>query len=122
MVPAFVAALALQQLAELVSSFFDWRRGSARSGKKLLIGTMAAVLAGWALTFSNIGILSGVVPHSIDVFLSALVISAGTDAFNSILKLALYKKGKAKPATTTTDPVTHLDPAASLSLPQPRLP
>ena len=122
LLPAFVAALALQHLAELISSFFDWWKGNAASGKKLLIGTVAAVLAGWALTVSNIGILNGVVPRRIDVFLSSLAVSAGVDGLNSILKFALYKKDEAKPATTATDAVSPLDPAASLSLPQPEFP
>jgi len=145
--PAFAVALALQHLTELIDSFLN--RSQAGAKKKLTIGicsfVVASVLIGCVPT---LGILDNIhrtsatwttptdpppakVPAPspaspktrdwLDLFISALIVSAGTDGFNSILKFLTYKKDETKVEAGQAGAMGGGNPAATLALPQPQL-
>lgn len=60
-----------------------------------------------------------VLPSWLDVLVSALIVSAGTDGFNSILKFINYKKEETKLDAGQASSATS--PAAELTLPEPQL-
>jgi hypothetical protein len=145
--PAFAAALALQHLTELIDSFLN--RSQAAAKKKLTIGIcsliVACVLIGFVPTLGildNIHRAAATVTSTtgqavanppaqpparpeqrdwLDLFISALIVSAGTDGFNSILKFLTYKKDETKVEAGQAAAVGTGDPAAALTLPQPQL-
>lgn len=119
--PAFAAALALQHLVEIIDAGIH--RDEPGKGKKFLVAVIALVVAciGVAL-YEDLGVMSNMrtaegaasaaavgapqtapapTPLSgprrwIDILLSGLIISAGTEGFNSILKFLSYKKDETK--------------------------
>jgi hypothetical protein len=141
--PAFAAALALQHLSEIIQSAYCWR--DPASLKKLVIalcaGLVAAVLVG---LYPSLRVLHNVdaavasastashaagssanppadgAPGWIDVVVSSLIISAGTDGFNSILKFLTYKKDETKDAAK--DAANERGRATSSGAPLPKLP
>ena len=145
--PAFAAALALQHLTELIDSFLN--RSQAAAKKKLTIGICSLIVAGVLIGFvPTLGILDNIqrasatvssttgqavanppaplpaspkAPGWLDLFISALIVSAGTDGFNSILKFLTYKKEETKVEAGQAGAAGAADPAAVLTLPQPQL-
>ncbi|HEX2832306.1 MAG TPA: hypothetical protein VHW00_04785 [Thermoanaerobaculia bacterium] len=97
LVSAFAAGFAVQQLLELVDAIFF---GNVLGANKKAVLAWISFFAGLALSV-QIRVLSVFVPTVnpvIDVFVSALVISAGTEGLNSILKFLSYKKEEQKAA------------------------
>jgi hypothetical protein len=96
---AFAAGFSIQQLLEIIdplaSSFLktDALKKSVLSLTSLVLGGVIASV-GQMHIFHILGAVS--FPGSLDTFLSAVFISAGTEGFNSILKFANYKKEEAK--------------------------
>jgi hypothetical protein len=95
--PVFAAGFAVQQLLEIVSSFFDLdSKEFFKKYKKPILGTAAFAL-GYALArqldHGVVGILQGSDKYTtIDQLATALIISAGTEGVNSILKFLKYSK------------------------------
>src|SRR5688500_11694948 len=96
--PAFACGFALQQLLELLDPIISLLvRNPLR---KKLVTSVISGLAGWALAgLANLRVLKALQftgPEYLDIFVTALVISAGTEGFNSILKFVFYKKEETK--------------------------
>jgi hypothetical protein len=116
--PTFAAGLAVQQLLEIVTSFLDLdKRESFQKYKKVILGFLALAI-GFALAYKNyLQVLqplfitktetnpqthevtfyySRQIPPCLDYFVTGLVLSAGTEGINSILKFMKYKKEEVK--------------------------
>ena len=92
--PAFAAGFAVQQLLEILSPLVDKIKGD----KKLVLGIVSLVI-GLVLAFgAGLRVLQplGVanVNFVLDAIVTALIISAGTEGFNSIMKFLGYTKDK----------------------------
>ena len=106
--PAFAAGFALQRAIEIADAWLGDSPSRAPLRKKALLGTAAFGLGlALALLFPEARILSRIrlgevpaqaapIPFYLDVLISALVVSAGTEGFNSILKFISYKKEETK--------------------------
>src|SRR6266481_2042049 len=97
--PAFAAGFALQRLLEILDPIFD----KIKTGqfKKIALGLISFAaglgLAAWPKT----RVLTQLVapesaPALLDYFVTALIVSGGTEGFNSILKFLNYKKEETK--------------------------
>jgi len=95
--PAFAAGFAVQQLLEVLDPLIIKIIGQA--DKKLVLGIVAFVL-GLALAFgTGLHVLEplGVANAGIwDTIVTGLVISAGTEGINSVLKFLGYSKEREK--------------------------
>jgi len=93
--PAFAAGFALQRFIELMSPVFDL----IKTNKKLIIGFFSLGI-GLALSFGvGFRILVHLGTTGVDVWdsiITGLVISAGTEGFNSIMKFISYTKDMRK--------------------------
>ena len=92
--PAFAAGFAVQQLLEILDPVV----GKIKADKKLVLG-IASLVVGLVLAFgAGLRVLRplGVadVNYYLDVIVTALIISAGTEGFNSIIKFLGYTKDK----------------------------
>jgi hypothetical protein len=92
--PAFAAGFAVQQLLEILSPLVD----KIKTDKKLVLGLLS-LLIGLVLAFgAGLRVLQplGVanVNFVLDAIVTALIISAGTEGFNSIMKFLGYTKDK----------------------------
>ena len=96
--PAFAAGFALQQLLEIVDPVLKRILGE-EADKKLVLGLISFAV-GLALAFgAGLRVLQplGVAGADfVDAFVTALIVSAGTEGFNSILKFLGYTKEKRK--------------------------
>ena len=100
--PAFAAGFAIQQLLEILDPLIIKIIGQA--DKKLVLGIVAFIV-GLVLAFgAGLSILEplGVADTGIwDTIITGLVISAGTEGINSILKFLGYTKEKEKATAAT---------------------
>jgi|SRR6266545_6440733 hypothetical protein len=102
--PAFACGLALQRLLEILDPVIEAIPGVSKN-KKLILA-LVALLAG--LAFAAIGPLRvlerlGIEDRdTLDFFVTALLVSAGTEGFNSLLKFLGYAK-EAKKNEAATD-------------------
>ncbi len=91
--PAFAAALGLQQLIEILDPVFSWFKGN-----KGMILKPLSLLAGLILSFFvDLRVLNplGYSGDEIwDIVITGLIISGGTEGFNSIMKFLGYTKEK----------------------------
>lgn len=109
--PAFVLALAIQQLTEAVRSLLDWRNPppdneseaekKRREARTRFVVGLIAFLVGLvaASVFEHVRVLSAFpegasVAVWLDVLVTGLVVSGGTEGLNSILKFLGYTKEK----------------------------
>lgn len=104
--PAFSAGVAVQQLLEILDPVISAVFGAAN--KKLVLGIISfviGILLAWGLCELHVvQILSGGEPKPCwtgwnlvgDVLISGLIISAGTEGFNSIIKFLGYAKENKK--------------------------
>jgi len=94
--PAFAAGFAVQQLLEILDPLVDKIKADK---KKLLLGIVSLVI-GLALAFgAGLRVLHplGVANADFwDAIVTALIVSAGTEGFNSIMKFLGYTKEKRK--------------------------
>ncbi|MBN1322680.1 MAG: hypothetical protein JW986_01585 [Methanotrichaceae archaeon] len=94
--PVMIAGIAIQQILEILDPLVVKIIGE--EDKKMVMGLIALV-AGLAVSF-GLGMrvlqpLGIVVPDGLDMLVSAMVIGAGTEGFNSLLKYIDYaKEGK----------------------------
>lgn len=95
--PAFAAGFAVQRLLEILDPIVN--RLVKEENKRIILG-IVSLLTGLGLAFgAKLSVLShlGVtVAASLDYFIAGLIISAGTEGFNSILKFLSYKKEEKK--------------------------
>ena len=126
--PVFAAGFAVQQLLEILTSFLDLDNNEAfQRYKKPILGAVSfafgCALAS-SLTTGVLGILQGSAGYTWrDYFATALIISAGTEGVNSILKFLKYSKEEKKREAAATDPKASVPaaPAApALAAPAPR--
>jgi hypothetical protein len=106
----FAAGFAVQQLLELLTSILDLDSNTTfQKYKKVILGicSLAAGLA-LALLDSDLRVLkalgttsTGHVLDVIDVCVTGLVLSAGTEGINSILKFVKYSKEDKKTAAAS---------------------
>ncbi len=94
--PVMIAGIAIQQILEILDPLVVKIIGE--EDKKMAMG-LIALMAGLAVSF-GLGMrvlqpLGIVVPDGLDMLVSAMVIGAGTEGFNSLLKYIDYaKEGK----------------------------
>jgi hypothetical protein len=95
--PAFAAGFAVQRLLEVLDPMVENIFGA--ENKKIVLGAVSLVM-GWGLAFgAKLTVLSHlevVVNSYLDYLVAGLIISAGTEGFNSILKFLSYKKEEKK--------------------------
>ena len=111
--PLFVAGLAIQQLIEMPDALLSTFAGYDKY-KKLIIRLIAVVCGMWLAIeghFSVLKVVGGTVPDYVDHFLSGLIVSGGTESFNSIVKFMGYAKEDKKNAAATS---TNQAPAANV--------
>ncbi|HYR74670.1 MAG TPA: hypothetical protein VEM96_02400 [Pyrinomonadaceae bacterium] len=99
--PAFAAGFAVQRLLEILDPLVARLLGEDR--KKIYLGLLS-LLAGLGFTYgAGLKVLAYLITDKtgglfryLDLLVTALVISAGTEGFNSILKFLNYKKEEKK--------------------------
>jgi hypothetical protein len=98
--PAFVAGFAVQRLLELADPVLDgW--APVKDRKKIVLGAVSLVFGlslAWFLPLSVLRPLGVDGSRYVDVVVSALVLSAGTEGLNSIMKFLGYAKEDKKAA------------------------
>jgi hypothetical protein len=92
--PAFAAGFAIQRLLEILDPILD-KVKFFKNNKKIIIG-LVSLAVGFILAFGvGLSVLQplGVAKTGyLDAFVTALIVSAGTDGFNSIMKFLGYAK------------------------------
>lgn len=113
--PAFAAGFAVQQLLEILDPVFE----KSKVNKKLILGLISLVLGFALASGAGLHVLQafGVVNAGFwDVVVTGLIISGGTEGFNSIMKYLGYSKDNAKKNLESSEdrgPVTDVSlPAA----------
>lgn len=108
LVPAFACGLGVQRALELADLFIGRMIGGER--KKTVLGWLSFLLG---IAFSGLGgirvlnIFSPNYPFPfLDVMITALIISSGTEGFNSIMKFLFYKKEEQKAETDNKQQTT----------------
>ncbi|MBI3361320.1 MAG: hypothetical protein HY023_09440 [Chloroflexi bacterium] len=96
--PAFAAGFAVQQLLELLDPLLTRFGSSKRFAVGLIALTFSLVLSFGANLRVLVPLGATAVPVWADGLVTALLISAGTEGFNSVLKFLDYAKQNAKKA------------------------
>ena len=105
--PAFVGGFAVQRLLELIDPVADGfipgkGQGKAR-WKKGILGIVAIVVGVGFAVVAGVRVLDPIsttaVPDWMDIAATGLVVSAGTEGLNSIMKYIGYKKEEQKVET-----------------------
>jgi hypothetical protein len=123
--PAFAAGLAIQQLLELSDGFIEYvlkifgvPLGIDNKNKKILLGLIALVTALFLTVGAGLRVLEplgvsqvGLLDDFADILVTALIISAGTESFNSIIKFLGYVKDNRR--ATAKDKEISLDAKSS---------
>jgi len=99
LIPAFAAGFAVQQCLQIVDAVASWDQMKPEK-KRGIMGLISLVL-GFLFALSGMHVLSAIAPSTekhkwLDLIVSALIISAGTEGFNSIMKFLSYQKESAK--------------------------
>src|SRR3954447_16094128 len=97
--PAFAAGFALQRLLEILDPIFD--KVKIGQSKKIVFGLISFAVGLGLAAWPKIHVLTQLVapdsvPSLLDYFVTALIVSGGTEGFNSILKFLNYKKEETK--------------------------
>jgi uncharacterized membrane protein len=98
--PAFAAGFAVQQLLELLDPIMD----KIKVDKKLVLGIVSSAIGLVLALGAGLRVLEplGVVSAGYwDVIITALIISAGTEGFNSVIKFLGYTKDRRRKAAGT---------------------
>ena len=94
--PAFAAAFALQQFLEILSPVIE---KITATNKKILLG-LTSLIIGLVLSFSTgLHVLEPLGTQNVQIWdgiVTGLIISGGTEGFNSIMKFLGYSKQKRK--------------------------
>lgn len=94
--PVFVAGFAVQQLLELISPIIERISSNKKPILNLFSLFFGLTLAGWGGFSVLLPLGFSSAPDLIDVIVTGLVVSAGTEGINSILKFLGYTKEKKK--------------------------
>ena len=103
LVPAFLAGLAVQQFLDLIVDPLLQIVGKEPKDQKMIVYGVISMLLGAGLAFAGVRVFEPLkqsqggfrVPWMVDIVVTALIISGGTQSFNSILKfLNAAKEGK----------------------------
>lgn len=102
--PVFAAGFAVQQLLELLSPVLD---KISQDYKKVILGLIslaAGILLAWSVPALRVLKPLGVDAGWLDGCVTALVLSAGTEGMNSILKFLKYTKEDKKNTAASKEP------------------
>jgi len=101
--PAFAAGFALQRLLEILDPILDKIRNGEH--KRIVLGLLSfgsgLGLAAWPQMRVLIRLVvpsQDVLPAFVDYLVTALILSGGTEGFNSVIKFLSYKKEEKKAA------------------------
>lgn len=113
----FAAGFAVQQLLELATAIFDRDSNPTfQKYKKAILGvlslTAGLLLAGFVDNLRMLSALGVAAWGPMDVCITGLVLSAGTEGINSILKFAKYSKEDKK--TTVASKAAALNSAVNV--------
>jgi hypothetical protein len=127
---AFAAGFAVQQAIEILDATIFSRWSPVK--KRIALAWVSAILGVAFAYFGDIKILDSLdqspdrtAPPFIDFLVSALVISAGTEGVNSLLKFLQYKKEEQKGEAVQTQDAAGMAAASDpppLPLPAPAVP
>jgi hypothetical protein len=97
--PAFAAGFALQRLLEILDPIFE--RLNNPQLKKIILGLISFAAGLGLAAWPKVRVLKELVapdsaPSLLDYLVTALIVSGGTEGFNSILKFLNYKKEETK--------------------------
>lgn len=121
--PAFVAGFAVQQFLEILTAVLNLdSKPSFEKFKKAILGVVSLVLglvlAGCVEKFRILTALKIDTGGAwLDVPISALVLSAGTEGVNSILKFFKYSKEDKKATAAAKDPTGGVAANAAAGVP-----
>jgi hypothetical protein len=122
--PLIAAAFAIQQLLEILTSILDLdSNASFQKYKKPILG-IVSLAVGFALAaaYDRLRVLAALGDYSApawaDIPVTALVLSAGTEGANSILKFLKYTKEDKKNTAASKDPA-NAGAGAGLAVPGP---
>lgn len=93
--PVFAAGFAVQQMIELLAPVVD----RIKSRKKEILGLSSlaiGLIVSWGAGLRVLFPMGVNAPPAIDIIISGLIISAGTEGINSIVKFLGYAKEKKK--------------------------
>jgi hypothetical protein len=99
--PAFAAGFALQRLLEILDPILDRIKNS--ENKKIVLGLISFAAGLGLASWPKIRVLTQLVapdtaPPILDYLVTALIVSGGTEGFNSIMKFLSAKKEETKAA------------------------
>ena len=133
--PVFAAGFSVQQLLEILTSVLDLdSRPNFQKYKKTILG-LVSLLVGFVLAYNGYlkvlqplfmvnsvtdpathavtPIYSVAIPRYLDLIVTGLVISAGTEGLNSILKFMKYAKEDKKNEAASKTPANAANPHAA---------
>jgi hypothetical protein len=117
LIPLFVAGLAIQQLLEILDPLAV--RIIGEKDKRMILGIIS-FLAGISISIgTGLRVLQPLGVHNMDLFdaiVTALIISAGTESFNSIIKFLGYAKEGKKSDAAALKAYVSRDPSAKFVL------
>lgn len=103
--PAFAAGMAVQRLIEIVD--YPLMKVIGEENKKGGLGLLS-LFAGLCLSYGlglrvliHLGVADSALVAFLDYFVTGLIVSAGTEGFNSLLKFVSYKKDEKKAEAET---------------------
>jgi len=102
--PLFAAGLAVQQLLEVCDAFLSALRGYEKH-KKVILKLTALALGMFLAThgeFHALRAVGGSFSPLIDNLISGLIVSGGTESFNSLVKFLGYAKENRKALAATS--------------------
>jgi len=92
--PAFACGFAVQRLMGIFDPLLD--RWKDKTAKTLVLGLLSLGLGWWLACAAGLQVLhhlgATTVSHQLDCFVTGVVISGGTEGFNTILKFMGYAK------------------------------
>jgi hypothetical protein len=121
--PVFVAGFAVQQFLEILTAVLNLDSSpSFEKFKKVILGVVSLalgfVLAGFVSSFRILNAMEIKGAGAwLDVAISALVLSAGTEGVNSILKFFKYSKEDKKATAAAKQPTTGVAAGAVVGAP-----
>lgn len=96
--PAFAAGFAVQQFLEILGLVIEKHKSEEKTKKMML--ALVSLIVGLGISWGgNINVLETLGKPGLgifDLFVTGLIISAGTEGFNSIMKFLGYSKEKEK--------------------------
>jgi hypothetical protein len=105
--PAFAAGFAVQRLLEILDALFGGL-GTLGNYKKFAFNIVSLGMGLWIAYAAKLQVIHAFTgaqaSKGLDMFFTGLVISGGTEGFNSIMKFLSYKKEEKKIDAVTKSP------------------